>query len=143
MFTLELSLPLSGGASWPSRHVTSIPGLRRSGCQWCLTEQWPNNRVSSSGITWTAKCCGQVEMEQLLAAHGSTAALRDMGYRALTGGYADADDATALRHLTAAAAAGDAVSAFNLGFMHLNGLGARPHPQNASPDRGPVSPVVV
>ena len=81
-----------------------------------------------------------MEMEQLLAAHGSTAALRDMGYRALTGAYDGADDATALRHLAAAADAGDAVSAFNLGYMHLNGLGALPSPypppKTALPDRG-------
>jgi TPR repeat protein len=72
-------------------------------------------------------------MEQLLAEHGSTAALRDMGYRALTGaGVANVDDATALRHLAAAATAGDAVAAFNLGYMHLNGLGETCEPQRGT-----------
>jgi TPR repeat protein len=88
-------------------------------------------------------CRGQVEMEELLAAHGSTAALRDMGYRALTGAYAEADDATALRHLTAAAEAGDAVAAFNLGYMHLNGLGARPDPKLPHPTKALFPPSLV
>ncbi|CAI5985794.1 unnamed protein product [Closterium sp. NIES-65] len=65
----------------------------------------------------------QVEFEQDLAERGVPESLRLMGFRHLIGQGIPRNPQEALRHFQLAAAAGDDVAAFNLGYMHMTGAG--------------------
>ncbi|CAI5537209.1 unnamed protein product, partial [Closterium sp. Naga37s-1] len=65
----------------------------------------------------------QVEFEQDLAERGVPESLRLMGFRHLIGQGIPRNPQEALRHFRLAAAAGDDVAAFNLGYMHMTGAG--------------------
>jgi SEL1 protein len=68
----------------------------------------------------------QVTMEQDMAERGVAEAQRHIGYRRLVGRGVERDEAAALREFEAAAANGDELAAFNLGYMHMKvGRGAR------------------
>ena len=65
----------------------------------------------------------QVEMERDMASRGVTEAERHLGYRALVGRGVPRDEALALQRFENAANQGDPLAMFNLGYMHMKGVG--------------------
>lgn len=64
-----------------------------------------------------------MDLDEDLALRGVPEYQRQMGYRQLVGQGVEQNPENAWRNFQAAAAAGDEVAMFNLGYMHMKGVG--------------------